>query len=372
MTITKREVTLTSASDEKPYDGTALANSKVTVSGDGFASDQGFTANVTGSQTEAGSSKNEFTYSLKDGTLEENYQITCEPGTLTVTANDSEVVVTIEGSSATKTYNGQLQSVEGYKVVSISSDKYTNSDFELKGTAKAERSGEGTTYMGLSANDFVNKSANFSKVTFQVTDGYITIKPKSIKTGEDMTVKKPADVPYNGKVQQQKPVVKDGDTTLVEGTDYSLSYSKDATNVGTVTVTVTGMGNYSGSVDVTYQITKRSVVLTSETASKPYDGTPLTKPVVTVGGDGFVEGEVANIRATGSVTTVAEGEVVNTIEFDKNDTFKSGNYDITKNEGKLSITELSAENGLTIKPNSVDYPYDATKHAAGAATARPL
>lgn len=369
MTITKREVTLTSASDEKPYDGTALANSKVTVSGDGFASDQGFTANVTGSQTEAGSSKNEFTYSLKDGTLEENYQITCEPGTLTVTANDSEVVVTIEGSSATKTYNGQLQSVEGYKVVSISSDKYTNSDFELKDTAKAERSVEGTTYMGLSENSFVNKSANFSKVTFQVTDGYITIKPKSIKTGEDMTVKKPADVPYNGKVQQQKPVVKDGDKTLVEGTDYTLSYSEDATNVGTVTVTVTGMGNYSGSVDVTYQITKRSVVLTSETASRPYDGTPLTKPDVAMTGDGFVKGEVTNIRATGSVTTVAEGEVFNAIEFDESDTFKSGNYHITKNEGKLSITELSAENGLTIKPNSVDYPYDATKHAAAAATA---
>ena len=38
-------------------------------------------------------------------------------------------------------------------------------------------------------------------------------------------------------------------------------------------------------------ISPRPVTLTSETASKVYDGTPLTKPEVTVGGEGFVEGE---------------------------------------------------------------------------------
>ena len=31
--------------------------------------------------------------------------------------------------------------------------------------------------MGLTAEDFVNKSANFSNVTFKVTDGYMEITP---------------------------------------------------------------------------------------------------------------------------------------------------------------------------------------------------
>ena len=334
--IGKRLLTMTSASDGKVYDGTPLkknAQSDIAVTRDGFVDGEGATYDITGSQTEVGSSKNTFTYELNKGTLAENYQIELVPGTLTVTANEDEVVVSIQGKHDTKEYNGQPQSVEGYEVVSISNDKYTASDFDLttEGEAKAERTDEGTTYMGLTPSDFVNKSDNFTKVTFQVTDGYITITSKSVETGESMTVEAPKDVKYNGQSQQEKPVVKDGEKALVEGTDYTLSYSKDTTNVGTVTVTVTGKGNYTGSVDVTYQILKRSVVLTSSTDSKPYDGTALTKPDVTVTGDGFVDGEVVNVRATGSVTTVAEGEVTNTIAYDEGANFKADNYDITKN-----------------------------------------
>ena len=372
--IGKRLLTMTSASDGKAYDGTPLkrnAQSDVAVTRDGFVDREGATYDITGSQMEAGSSENTFTYELNEGTLAENYQIVLVPGTLTVTANENEVVVSIQGKHDAKEYNGQSQSVEGYEIVSISNDKYTSSDFGLatEGEAKAERTDEGTTYMGLTSSDFVNKSGNFTNVTFQVTDGYITITPKDVKTGENMTVEAPADVTYNGQPQQEKPLVKDGEKTLIEGTDYTLSYSSDTTNAGAVTVTVTGKGNYSGSVDVTYQILKRPVTLTSATDSKPYDGTALTRPNVTVAGSGFVDGEVTNIRATGSVTTVAEGEVVNTIDYDEGVNFKVGNYDITKNEGKLSITALSAEDGLTITPNNVEYTYNAEPHSAGAATA---
>lgn len=102
-------------------------------------------------------------------------------------------------------------------------------------------------------------------------------------------------------------------------------------------------------------INKRSVTLTSESASKVYDGTPLTKPNVTVGGDGFVEGEVTDIRATGSVTYVSEGEVTNTIKYTPTDKFKADNYDITKTEGKLTITEASAPTPGTFDFNDVVY-----------------
>ena len=118
-----------------------------------------------------------------------------------------------------------------------------------------------------------------------------------------------------------------------------------------------------------YQILKRSVILESVTDSKPYDGTALTRPNVIVEGDGFVDGEVTNVRATGSVITVAEGEVVNTIVYDEGVNFKAGNYDITKKEGKLSITALSAEDGLVITPNNVEYTYNAESHSAGSASA---
>ncbi|MED9908013.1 MAG: Ig-like domain-containing protein [Collinsella sp.] len=343
--IGKRLLTMTSAGDSKKYDGTPLlknSQSDVAVTGDGFAEGEGATYDITGSQTEAGSSKNEFTYSLNDGTLPENYQITCELGTLTVIANDSEVVVAIKGNSATKTYTGQPQSVEGYKVVSISNDKYSSNDFELKGSAKAERSGEGTTYMGLSENSFVNKSANFSNVTFQVTDGYITIKPKSIvpdpkDPDNSMSVKVPANVVYNGQAQQQKPVVKDGEKTLVEGTDYRLTYSEDATNVGTVTVTVTGMGNYTGEAKVSYQITPAPLSITTDSDTKVYDGTPLTARGSI---EGLVADETVDFKVTGSQTLA--GSSKNTYELRWNGSAKESNYEIKKSDiGTLSVTAQS-------------------------------
>ena len=188
------------------------------------------------------------------------------------------------------------------------------------------------------------------------TPGKLTITEKSIvpdpNNEKAVTVKAPDDVKYNGQSQQEKPTVTDPETgkTLVEGTDYTLSYSENTTDAGTVTVTITGKGNYQGTTETTYQITKRTVILTSETASKAYDGTPLTKPDVTVDGNGFVTGEVSDIKATGSVTTVADGEKTNTIVYTEETGFKADNYQITKNEGTLTITAQS----ITPGPDSED------------------
>ena len=113
----------------------------------------------------------------------------------------------------------------------------------------------------------------------------------------------------------------------------------------------------------TLTIRKRSVVLTSETASKTYDGTALTKPIVKVTGDGFVAGEVSDIKATGSVTHVSAGEVTNTITYTEGTNFKESNYNITKTEGKLSITPLGGV-VVTIKGQTKTVTYDGEEHTA--------
>ena len=370
--ITKRLVTLTSEGGNKPYDGTPLTNGTVTATpkgeGVGFIDGEGVSFNVTGSQTEKGESDNTFDYTFNEGTSEADYWVTTKCGKLIVTADENEVVVTIAENGGNVEYDGTEKSVSGYEF-SASNELYKKSDFTFSGNDTVKGTNVGTYDMELKPSDFTNNNQNFSKVTFVVVDGQLNITPKDIKAGENMKVEAPANVTYNGQPQQEEPVVKDGDKTLAKNVDYTLSYSKDITNVGTVTVTVTGKGNYSGSADVEYQILKRSVVLESATDSKPYDGTALTRPNVTVTGDGFVEGEVTNVRATGSVTTVAEGEVVNTIVYDEGVNFKAGNYDITKKEGKLSITALSAEDGLVITPNNVEHTYNAESHSAGLASA---
>ena len=292
-----------------------------------------------------------------------NINVVVEDGSLTI--NPAEVKVTIKGNTKTEPYDGTEKTVTGYTATK-SNNLYTDADFGLKANAKAEAKGTnaGTYQMGLTKDSFKNKNANFA-VTFEVTDGWLKIDKKSIipdgpKTPEEkktgIKVTAPKDTTYSGNEQKREPVIKDTKTgKTLDKDDYSLSYSDDVTDAGTVTITVTGNGNYTGKFEVTYKINPRKVTLKSETASKPYDGTALTKPAVKVSGDGFVEGEVSDIKATGSVTTVSEGEVTNTITFTKENNYKDGNYKIEKDEGKLSITAQSIDPGTDPEKPNPDY-----------------
>ena len=344
LVINKAKATIAPKDATKAYDGTDLKASEFVT--EGFVKDQGVkSATFTGSQLNVGKSKSGIDgYVLADGTNANNYDITKGTGNLEVTPVSDEVTVTITGNAATLKYDGTEQSVTGY-TVACSNGLYTANDFDFTGAAVAKGTNVGTYKMGLDKGQFSNTNGNFSKVTFVVVDGQLTITPKSVdpEAGKGMSVGKLPHVTYNGKSQKQKPEVKDGNTLLTEGADYTLVYSKDTTNVGTVTVTVEGKGNYAGEAEVTYEILKRQVTLESASASKVYDGTPLTKPGVTVGCDGFVEGEVSGLKAIGTVTNVADGEVDNEIVWDWAEGFGEGNYDITKTEGKLSIEPQSVD-----------------------------
>ena len=368
--ITPRKVKLTSESDSKTYDGTPLVKHDVTVSEDGFADGEGATYSYTGTQTDAGSSENTFTYALKEGTLASNYAITTANGTLTVEAVKTEVKVEITGHTDTVTYDGQVHSVSGYDVTKISNKLYSDTAISFTGTAVVSRIVAGTSYMGLKAAQFSNTSANFTNVIFVVHDGWLKIDPKSIvpdgpdtpdekKTGIEVT--KPADSKYDGNVHENRPVVKDTKTgaTLVEGTDYTLSYKGDTTNAGTVTVTITGAGNYTGSHNVEYQITKRNVTLTSATASKVYDKTPLTNSNITIGGDGFAKLEGASYNVTGSQTNV--GDSNNEFTYKLNDDTKASNYNIEVKFGKLYITTQDGQVIVVITGHKKTYDYDGTE-----------
>ena len=368
--ITRRTVKLTSESDSKTYDGTPLVKHDVTVSEDGFADGEGATYSYTGTQTDAGSSENTFTYALKEGMLASNYAITTANGTLTVEAVKTEVKVEITGHTDTVTYDGQVHSVSGYDVTNISNKLYSDTAISFTGTAVVSRIVAGTSYMGLTAAQFSNTSANFTNVTFVVHDGWLKIDPKSIipdgpdtpdekKTGIEVT--KPADSKYDGNVHENKPEVKDTKTgaTLVEGTDYTLSYKGDTTNAGTVTVTITGAGNYTGSHNVEYQITKRNVTLTSATASKVYDKTPLTNSNITIGGDGFAKLEGASYHVTGSQTNVGDSD--NEFTYKLNDDTKASNYNIEVKFGKLYITTQDGQVIVVITGHKKTYDYDGTE-----------
>ena len=357
--ITPRTVKLTSGSDSKTYDGTPLT--KHEVKEDGFVKDDGATYEFTGSQTNVGTSDNTFDYALKDGTFASNYIITTEAGKLTVNPVTDKVTVTIKEHSAEHVYDGTEKTVTGYDVKSISNKHYTKDDFTFTGTAEVKGTNVGEYPMNVQASDFTNNSHNFTNVTFIIEDGSLKITPKSIVPSETngMEVTGPADTKYNGDEQKLTPVVKDQGKVLTENVDYKLSYIGDTTNVGTVKITIKGKGNYNGSTEVSYKITKRSVTLTSATDSKVYDKDPLTNHNVTIGGDGFVKEEGATYNVTGSQTSVGESD--NEFTYTLKSNTKAENYNITTHNGKLIVTAEASEVTVVITGHKKTYDYDGTE-----------
>ena len=269
LTINKRTVNLSSDSASKEYDGTELTRPEVTVSGDGFVYGEIRDLKAAGSITKTGNVKNTIAYTRNSSFKEENYRITLNEGTLSITANTS--VINIKAGSDTKTYDGKAL------------EKNTSTVTGLPTGFTAEVTVEGS---------LIDAGTAENKVVSAV-----------IWKGEE-----------------------------------------DVTNQ------FTGITLESG----TLTVTKRSVTLTSETASKAYDGTALTRPDVKVSGDGFVEGEVSDLKATGTITKV--DSVKNTIEYTKGKKFKEDNYLITVDEGTLTVTEN--EDQIVVTASNAEKLYD--------------
>ena len=359
LVISPCAVTLTSETASKDYDGTPLTRPNVKVEGN-FVDGEVTKVEATGSVTyvSEGDVTNTIVITEGENFKESNYSITKHEGTLSITEVDAEVTVTIKGHEATATYDGDPHSVEGYEITDISNKLYTKDDVQFTGQAKAEGTEAGTYQMNLSETQFSNTNSNFKKVTFVVEDGSLIINRKSIDDQNRITVTKPEDSKYNGEEHRNKPIVTDTKTnrTLVEGTDYELSYSKDVTNAGTVTVTVKGIGNYSGETTTTYQITKRNVTLTSGSASRVYNKEALTNGEVTVSGEGFAKDEGATYTVTGSRIKV--GSSKNTFTYELKENTKASNYNIEVKFGDLIVTAEDGEVVVTITGHSDSVEYD--------------
>ena len=227
-----------------------------------------------------------------------------------------------------------------YVIIIKSDDNSLNTTFEGT-TAKDKKikvfQTELEKQLGINGDDYYLTPEEQRKLTETV----ITEEGQPIEINyiyrQTISVDDLEDTVYNGFEQKLSPIVKSSNTLLTKNKDYILEYSGDATNVGSVTITVKGINKYKGEKLVSYEITKRNVKLTSETAEKPYDGTPLTRPTVKVEGDGFVDGEVTDLQATGTITNV--GSVDNTIKFVATDKFNENNYVIKYELGKLTVTE---------------------------------
>ena len=370
--ITKRPVMLTSANLIKVYDGTPLTNGDTPVkeefgTEDAFPKGEGVTYTFKGSQTNAGSSKNTFTYAWNEGTNKDNYTIYQVEGDLVVTPIDG-IKVTITGRKDTQTYDGKEHFVFGFDAEPSNALYNPKEDMQFNGTdvdMTAKGTDAGQYDIGLTAEHFTNKSDNFTNVTFVVTDGYVKINPRAVTLTSETAGKT-----YDG-TALEKPVVTVGGDGFVEGQVKEIKATGSVTNAGSVANTITftpvegkfNANNYNiQKTEGTLTINKRSVLITSQSATKTYDGSALTRPAVTITGDGFVPGELAKVEATGSITNV--GSTPNAIQYTTTGAFNPANYSIALSVGMLTVTAKPEPEPRRTFNLTVNYVYQNGKRAA--------
>ena len=332
VTLNETEISFTAGSAEKTYDGTALAAdpAKVTVSGlpEGF----GHAVEVAGEQTDAGSSESHVSswqILTAEGEDASAYftSVTTAAGTLKV----NPAPATVTTGSAAKVFDGQ---------------SLTASEAEISGLVAGETAtvtATGTiTVVGTARNTYAIEWGDTKAQNYTLTESLGTLEVTPNETEIIFTAGSDAK-PYDGTPLTAGVSV----TGLPEGFGYTATASGSLKDAGSCGNDVTGYQILDGSgTDVTACFSNISTVsgtllvdpaalsISTGSASKPYDGTPLTSTELEV--SGLAEGDQPVITITGSQTDV--GVSSNTVAIDWGEV-KSTNYVLTESQGELVVTE---------------------------------
>ena len=231
--VTKRDVTLTSATDSKEYDGTQLTNDEVTVGGDGFVTGEGATYNVTGTATNVSDTQtnnNMFNYTLNGNTKPDNYNITKVEGTLTITP----VEIELTANSASKKYNGTALMDSGY---TITKGAFINDE----GLASVTVTGSQMA-VGSSSNTITDHTLKDNTLAENYTITYKTGTLQVTTNDEELTVSAFGYTgTYDGGSHSGTVTSSPAGATIQYSTDNGETWTADEptiTNVGTITVKV--------------------------------------------------------------------------------------------------------------------------------------
>jgi|GEM_PF-2483121 len=145
---------------------------------------------------------------------------------------------------------------------------------------------------------------------------------------------------YDGENHKDVPVVtkKGSKDALEEGTDYTVSYdTENFVDVKTITVTITGKGNYSGVVTKTYQITERPIEVTGKQEEFTYDGTLHKVEGVTA--TNLVEGHKISSKDAVAERTEEGQTNMGLTQSSSYEIKDAGDKDVTKNYSISKVTD---------------------------------
>ncbi|MBR2602999.1 MAG: FecR domain-containing protein, partial [Clostridia bacterium] len=363
--VYKNETTLTAASVEKVYDGKPLENTEFEIA----ELPEGYTveAKVEGSLTDAGEAENKITeYKILD---EDGKDATKAFPNLKVVSGTLKVTpapLTVKTGSAEKVYDGEALVSEEAEITGLVNDE------------KAEIAATGSlTEAGTAKNTYTITWDTAKKENYEIqeTVGTLTVEELKIEVGLGGT-----ETSYNGGTFIPQPVLTylngshAGETVsgtrlramdvmyrfaLFTGETVDLTISGMGTDAGTYTLTGSAATSTGSSInlDLTFsktelQIAPATMTITTGSASKYYDGMPLTCEEVTW--EGMQGEDTITVTASGEIREA--GSTQNTYEINWGDVIPD-NYIITEKLGTLTVLPVY-KNETTLTAASVEKVYD--------------
>ena len=371
MATADRAITITAASGEWTYDGSAHSNTAVTVTSGTLLAGDALVATATGSVTNVadnatGNNPIAAGYKIMHDTVDvtANYTITPVAGTLTI----NKKAVTVKAQDKEFTYTGEAQSWPEYDVIGLVGND------SIKAVVEGSIKFLGDTVPN-EVKSYSFKTGTSDNYIVTTTDGQLTMTKASVAititaASEEWT--------YDGVAHHNTTV------TLTSGNLLTDDYL-EAQATGSVTnVADNAEGNnpiadgykiMHGTQDVSanYVITAvagkltinpKAVTVTAQDESFFYTGEAQSWPEYDV--DGLVGDDAISAVVTGSITFPNESPVTNVLTSYQFTTGTPGNYSVTTKNGKLTMTKASVP--ITITAASDAWTYDGSAHSNTAVT----
>ena len=226
-------------------------------------------------------------------------------GTITFKVDGAAVTSAAEGKTVTMT----IAPADNWIVGTVSGQWYA-------AMAKARRRTPGIDLLDKVTLTPVGGQTNLWTFTMQRANAEISCTYRKLLTHADISVSIEEECTYTGQPQTPEVIVKDGETELVLNTDFTVSYSNNI-YASEATATITGIGNYAGTVSEHFTINKAKAFVMF---GMPYQfertyGDPNFTILPEVEGDGVLtyrsgNQDIATVdEETGEVTIVSAGVV---------------------------------------------------------------
>ena len=371
--ITPRPIELTANSAIKPYDGTPLTDNGFTITSGELVSGHTITLTNSGSQTNIGTSENVIVRGSiviideLGKNVTSNYDISRKSGTLEVRIRN----LSVTANSETRVYNGTpLQGTE------VAVDEISdNNDGLIDGHRIVCNFTGAITNVGTVDNVIESVEiydSNNRRVTryYSITtnNGTLSVIPIIVDIQTNS-----ANRPYNG-------------YSLID-TDYNITYSAPVPSKDKVTCIVLGtitnagtvdndvdfsiidvdsgenmieLGNYSVSIKLgKLVVTPIKVNVKTNTATRPYNGTPLVDNYYNITYSSSVPSKdnvtcevIGTITNAGTVKNDVKLSIIEAVSGE--DMIQLGNYEVSKDLGELTVTPIK----IIVETHSAEKFYD--------------